>query len=471
MTDRDTMHGAAAVPRAEDFGRRLAEFAADLRTLRLECGNLPLREIARRAPRHRPLSAAAVSETLNGKRLPRLDFLMALVRTLLAHDQEGRPHPLDRDDPRLETWRARWRDLELLRTAQRPVSHRLGAPGRDLAPAVPTSTATPPDSYPVIVAPASPITHSSEADAPRFLFGDRSRGTRSLAFSPDGRFLATANDTAEVRLWDATTGECAGDPLTGHGDGVRSLAFSPDGRLLATTGRDRVVRLWDMRASAAVGKPFAGNGTLWTLAFSPDGSVLATGGRDRTVQLWDPTTQEPVGPPLPGHTGGVEAVQFSPDGRLLASGGAGGTVRLWRVDGGEPEGKPLIGHTSEIRALAFSPDNRLLASGDWDGMIRLWDFHTGAPVDEPLTGHLNAVRGLAFSPDGRLLVSVGMDRTIHSWDPVHRTPAAPPLTRYACSFRAVSFSPDGRYLAAGGDDRPVGLWAVSDLVRAASHID
>ncbi|WP_181785505.1 helix-turn-helix transcriptional regulator [Streptomyces phytophilus] len=100
MVDRGAVQGSAALS-GEDFGRRLAGFAADLKALRIECGNLPLREIARRAPRHRPLSAAAVSEALNGKRLPRLDFLMALVRTLPAHDPEGRPHPLGRDDPRL----------------------------------------------------------------------------------------------------------------------------------------------------------------------------------------------------------------------------------------------------------------------------------------------------------------------------------------------------------------------------------
>ncbi|MQS03572.1 hypothetical protein FNX44_017175, partial [Streptomyces sp. OF1] len=136
MADHDAVHGTAAAS-ADDFGRRLAVFAADLKALRIERGNLPLREIARRAPRHRPLSAAAVSEALNGKRLPRLDFLMALVRTLLAHDHEGRPYPHGRDDPGLEVWRTRWRDLELLRTARPPAARRPATPKPDPGPPVP----------------------------------------------------------------------------------------------------------------------------------------------------------------------------------------------------------------------------------------------------------------------------------------------------------------------------------------------
>ncbi|HEX6074315.1 MAG TPA: WD40 repeat domain-containing protein, partial [Micromonosporaceae bacterium] len=111
---------------------------------------------------------------------------------------------------------------------------------------------------------------------------------------------------------------------------VYAVAFSPDGRLLATGSDDRTVRLWDPATGDPIGRPFTGH-TDWVraVAFSPDGRLLASGGDDKTVRLWDPATGGPIGRPLTGHTGPVWAVAFSPDGRLLASGSYDKTVRLW----------------------------------------------------------------------------------------------------------------------------------------------
>ena len=290
---------------------------------------------------------------------------------------------------------------------------------------------------------------------------------RSVAFSPDGALLASGSDDGSIALWDPANGQLAGDPLTGQTDYVYTVAFSPDGVTLASGScaqRDEdsnctagEIFLWDVASRERLGGPLTGHtGWVNSLAFSPDGTTLASGSDDTTVRLWEVPSGQPIGEPLEGHTDSVTAVAFSPNGNVLASAGDT-TVILWDPATGEMLAQ-LSGHTKAVRSLAFSPDSAILASGGADGTIILWEVAEGARLGEHLSGRFTKVFSLAFSPDGRTLASANDDGTVILWDPQTRQMIGQPLLGHSGVVESVAFSPDGTKLASGGRDNRVILW-------------
>jgi WD40 repeat protein len=293
----------------------------------------------------------------------------------------------------------------------------------------------------------------------RTLRGHTLRSVTAVAFSPDGRILASA-DYGTIKLWDPATGRQLRS-LRAHTDRIGGLAFSPDGRLLASASDDRTIKLWHPATGELARLLRTPWGAVNAVAFSPDGRMLASGHQDAAERrpgiglLWDLATGKPARVLHADTKRGVWSVAFSPDGKSLATGDDDGTARLWEVATGRQQ-RVLHGHSWYVYSVAFSPDGTRLATGGGDGVINLWNPTTGEQV-RTLRGHTSYVYGVAFSPDGRRLASAAWDNTVRLWDPA--TGEETGLFRGHRTFVfCVAFSPDNRTVASGGVDRLVKLW-------------
>ncbi|MBD2488228.1 WD40 repeat domain-containing protein, partial [Aulosira sp. FACHB-615] len=196
----------------------------------------------------------------------------------------------------------------------------------------------------------------------------------TVAFSPDGKVLATGEADGRVRLWNANTGKEL-STFIGHEGGVNSVAWSGDNLTLASGSDDGTIKLWDVQTGEFRLSLASHKGGVNSVAWSGDNLTLASGSRDGTVKLWDLQTGK-CRLTLTGHNGWVNSVAWSGDNLTLASGSRDGTVKLWDVQTGEFR-LSLTGHESGVFSVAWSGDNLTLASGSDDGTIKLWDVQTG----------------------------------------------------------------------------------------------
>lgn len=281
----------------------------------------------------------------------------------------------------------------------------------------------------------------------------------SVAFSPDGLYLASGSEDKTIKLWEVATGRCVAT-LTGHTGEVMAVAFSPDGRYLASASWDKTARIWDVNSWSCLATLEGHGSEVVTVAFSAGGSYLATGSWDDTIKIWD-TTKHSCLETLTGHASSVTTVAFSPDGKYLASGSSDQAVKLWDVGGWFCVGT-LVGHNDYIDAVIFSPDGKYLASSGDDRTIKLWNVD-GLSLVGTISGNNNYFSAITFSPDGKYLAG-GNKNEIKIWDLEKRQSIAV-IRQYGSYVQSVAFSPDGTYLVSGSWDNAVSLWDVAGLLN------
>ena len=233
----------------------------------------------------------------------------------------------------------------------------------------------------------------------------------SLAFSPDGRTLASSGGEAALLLWDVLRATPRAGPIRGV-HAALSLSFDPRSRRIASAGLDGIVNVHEAGSGTLVASWDSGQGGLQAVAFGLDGKALATAGKDGTIRLWDPSEWSPLRT-IRAHLGRVQALRFGPDGKELFSCGRDGTVKGWDT-GSWALMRSLASSYDPVQSLALSPDGACLASGSASGEVTLWDLAAGLPTQLLECGRL-AVESLEFARDAALLAAASADGLLRTW--------------------------------------------------------
>ena len=290
----------------------------------------------------------------------------------------------------------------------------------------------------------------------------------AVAFSPDGTRIASGGDLM-ARLWDVATGKEIVSYPTHDGD-VHSFAFSPDEKKMAATSDDGILRLWDVATGNELHEfPLGRRGLIGPVAISRDGRVVtwATStwdGKEGTVRSWEVESGKSVSRVVLDAPEALRPASFAPDTTMIAGAGEKGVLTLLDTPSGKVLHRKSTGNPGRICAVEFSPDGKQVATSGNGGVVEIWETRTLQPVRQ-FSASRDTILSLAFSPDGREICTGGADAVLRLWTAAtgkERWHSSDRPNPDACFIRTVAFSADGRKVAWGGDDQTVRVWDVSE---------
>ncbi|WYZ35562.1 hypothetical protein EsH8_X_000209 [Colletotrichum jinshuiense] len=294
-------------------------------------------------------------------------------------------------------------------------------------------------------------------------------GVRSVAYSANGRWLASASGDKTVKVWDAETGACMhtleGVCLEPNHDeviykaGVHSVAFSADSKRLAAGSSDKTVKVWNPATGACIKTLKGHDNEIRSVAFSSDCLLLASGSSDNTVKIWELATGDCIRT-LEEHKGRVLSVALSADGQWLASASVDNTGRVWCMKTSICV-QTLKDDDKSPRSVAFSADSKWLASSSHGNAVKIWDVVTGTCI-QTLKDHDDTVCSATFSADSQRLASASCDNTIKIWN-VMTGACLRTFKGHTGRVRSVAFSADSQRFASASDDSSIKIWdAIAD---------
>lgn len=304
------------------------------------------------------------------------------------------------------------------------------------------------------------ITYSSEpTSAISYSFelirslSDHKKPINSIAFSLDGKILASGSADGNVKLWDTSSGKQIRS-LIRHPYPIISIAFSPDGNILATGSDSGVITLWDLNYKEKIRTFKEHEGKVCSILFSNDGKFLISSSEDKTIRLRDMKSGKEI-KVLREHTGSVNSIAISRDNKILVSGSSDGTVIIWDVLTRQSIKKIK---TDPINSIALSPDVKFIAVGSTDGKINILDLESATEKVSFTNqkGFIGIGSCLHFSPDGRLIASGSSDSSLIIIE-LNSGKVVSNLKLHKKGINSIAFSPDGKIIASAGDDNEIKL--------------
>lgn len=312
--------------------------------------------------------------------------------------------------------------------------------------------------WPVIAAVASapavrlpaPILHPNLP----YTYKGHAGSVNAVAWSPNGKHIASASHDKTVQIWDASNGHHL-FTINSHASSVHDVAWSPDGRRIACAYGDKTVQIWSADQRHHLLTYRGHSQEVWKIAWSPDGKRIASASYNGAVHVWDAANGYDLFT-FQNHSASVRGVAWSPDGTRIASASLDKTAQVWNA----ANGRPLFvygGHTSYVIGVAWSPDSTRIVSASLDKTAQIWDATNGNHLFT-YHGHLRGVVGVAWSSDGIHIASTSQDGMVQVWDDSKGNHLST-HHKHTLTVAEVAWSPDSIRIASASLDGTAWVWS------------